>query len=73
MKHTVTDLNDAHELVMFSNSILGNFFFDTYFGELDVEISPLMNSNMKSELLRCSQIVEPNYILVDSSSTNFYT
>ena len=31
MKHTITDLNDTNELVMFSNSILGNFFFDTFF------------------------------------------
>ena len=39
MKHTVTDLNDPNELVMFSNAILGNFYFDTFFGELEAEIS----------------------------------
>ena len=40
MKHTVTDLNDANELIMFSKSILGNFYFDTFFGELDAKFSP---------------------------------
>ena len=34
MKHTVIDLNDPNESIMFSNSILGNFFLDTFFGEL---------------------------------------
>ena len=45
MKHTVTDLNDLNEPVMFSNSILGNFFFETFFGELEVETSQCMDSN----------------------------
>ena len=33
MKHTVTDLNDSNETVMFSRSILGNLCFDTFFEE----------------------------------------
>ena len=45
MKHTVTDLNDPNELVMFLNSILGNFCFDTFFGELESKLSPLANSD----------------------------
>ena len=73
MKHTVTNLNDANEMVIFSKSILGNLCFDTFFGELDFEFSPLTNSNMQSELLHYTYIVDPNYILVDSSSTNLYT
>ena len=51
MKHTVTDLNDPNESIMFYNSILGNFFFDTFFGELEAEISPFGNSNEQSKLL----------------------
>ena len=39
MKHTVTNLNDPNEPVMFSNSILGNFYFETFFGELEAETS----------------------------------
>ena len=58
MKHTVTDLNDPNEPVMFSNSILGNFYFDRFFGELEAEISLYANSNEQSKLLHTTQIVE---------------
>ena len=44
MKHTVTDLNDPNELVMFSRSILGKFFFKTFSSELEVDPSPLVDS-----------------------------
>ena len=44
MKHMVTDLNDRNELVMFSKSILGNFCFETFFGELNIELSANANS-----------------------------
>ena len=73
MKHTISNFNDANEPVMFSNSIHGNFYFDTFFGELDAKMSPLTNSNMHSKLLHCTQIVDPNYILVDSNPTKFCT
>jgi hypothetical protein len=73
MKYTVTNLNDGNEPVMFSNSMLGNFHFDTFFGELEVELSPFANSNTQSILLHCTQIVEPNCTFVDISSTNFCT
>ena len=66
MKQMVIDLNDPNEPVMFSNSIMENFFFDTFFGELEVELSPLANSYMQFELLHKNQIVEHNYTIVDS-------
>ena len=50
-KIIVTNLNDMNQLVMFSNSILDDFCFETLFGELNVEPSPNMNSYMQSELL----------------------
>jgi hypothetical protein len=37
MKHTITDLNDPNETIMFSRSILGNLCFDTFFEELEAE------------------------------------
>ena len=49
---------------MFSRSILGNLCFDTFFEELEVELSPLTNSNKQYELLHSNQIVELNYTLV---------
>ena len=66
MKHTLTDLNDTNEPVMFSNSILGNFYLDTIFGELEVELSPLANSEKQFELLYTTHIVEPHCTLVDN-------
>jgi hypothetical protein len=45
MKHTVTDLNDENEPVMFNHSILGNFCFETFFGELEEENSTYADSN----------------------------
>ena len=57
MKHILTDLNDMNESIMISNSILGNFYFDAFFGELEAELSPLANSNKQYELLHTTQIV----------------
>ena len=56
MKHMITNLNDLNGLVMFSTSILGNFCFETFFGELNAKRSPNMNSYTQSELLHSTQI-----------------
>ena len=53
---------------MFSNSILGNLCFDTFFGELEVELSPLPDSNKKSKTLHSNKIFEHNCTIVDSST-----
>ena len=70
MKHTITDLNDLNEMVMFSNSIPENICFDTFFGELEVELSPFVNSNEQSKLFHTTQISKPIYNIVEYS-TNF--
>ena len=68
MKHIVTDLNDPDELIMFLNSILRNFCFDTFFGELEDELSPLTNLDKQSKLLHSTQIIKHNCTIVDSST-----
>ena len=68
MKHTLNDLNDSNDMVMFSRSNLGNFCFDTFFEELEGELSQIANANKQSELLHSNQIVEINYTLVDHSN-----
>ena len=45
MKHTVTYLNDPNEPMMFPHSILRNFCFETFFGELEEETSTCVDSN----------------------------
>ena len=80
IKHMVTSLNDPNEMVMFWNSILSRFCFDTLFGELEVELSPF-TSDMQYKHLYTIQIIEinctivhsSNCTLVDSSSTNVRT
>ena len=53
---------------MFSRSILGNFSFDTFFEELEDELSHTTNLDKKSKLLHSNQIVELNCTLVDHSN-----
>jgi hypothetical protein len=43
MKYMVIDLNDPNEMVMFSRSNLGNFSFDTFFEEIEDELSHTTN------------------------------
>ena len=68
MKHMVIDLNDPNETVMCSKSTLGNFCFDTFFEELEGELSHTANSDKQFELLHSNQIVELNCTLVDHSN-----
>ena len=65
MKHMVTDLNDLNDPIMFSRSIIDNFCFKTFFGELEAEFSHLAGSYKQSELLHSNQIVKLNCTLVD--------
>ena len=65
MKHTVTDLNDTNEPVMFSHSILSNFFFETFFGELEAETATYADSNEQSELLQITQDDEPHCTILE--------
>jgi hypothetical protein len=44
MKNMVSDLNDMNDTVMFSTSILDKFSFETFFVELNDELSPNTNS-----------------------------
>ena len=64
--YTVTNLNDTNELVMLSHSILGNFLFETFFGELEVETSTCVDSNKQSELLQIMQTDEPHCTIVEN-------
>ena len=68
MNHTVTNLIDPNETIMFSISILGNFSFDTFFEELEDEVSHTANSDYKSKLLQSNQIAKINFTLVDLSN-----
>ena len=50
MKHTITDIQARNEPIMFINTILGNYCFDTFFRDFPVEES-LVLENVISELM----------------------
>ena len=47
-KHTVTYINEYNELVLFTNSVLGNDFLESFFGDFTTNISP--HANTKREV-----------------------
>ena len=50
MKHTITELEAPNEPIMFINTIFGNYYFDTFFGDFPAEESPVPG-NVVSELM----------------------
>jgi hypothetical protein len=55
MKFTMTDIDGENEPILFSNSILGNYCVDSYFGNFVAEISPFIDSFVQSEVVNFSQ------------------
>ena len=58
MKDTVIELEDPNEPIMFINTILGNYCFNTLFGDFLVEESPVLE-NAISELMFCDHEAAP--------------
>ena len=50
MKHMVTKLEAHNKPIMFINIILGNYYFNTFFGDFPAEESSVPNS-VTSELM----------------------
>ena len=44
MKHTITELDDSNESVLFTDTIMGNYMVDSFFGDLEAETSSVQNS-----------------------------
>jgi hypothetical protein len=51
MKHVVTDLNDPNEPIIFNHFILGNYSYDSIFGNHTAEISSHAESFARYEIL----------------------
>ena len=58
MKHTVTKLEAPNETILFINTILGNYCFDTLFKDFLAEETPI-SDNFVSELLFCTHEPTP--------------
>ena len=48
MKHTVTDLENPNELVMFLQASLGNYSFDTFLGNYTFEKFVVLETQIES-------------------------
>jgi len=59
MKHIVTDMEDHNEHVMFTLSILENYCFKSYFGDIEPIMPPLMELNKKSKIIHSTQMLSP--------------
>lgn len=70
MKHTITNLNDTNEVVLFSHSTLGNNYFDSFFQNLIIEPSPFTYLRKQYQILHTSQVVVTNCINLDISCRN---
>ena len=57
-------------MVLFHNSILGNYYFDTYYEVISYEVSCMVESYKKYETLHCKYIIETYYNIVDFNNTN---
>ena len=56
MKHTVTELDDSNEPVLFTNTIVGNYMVDSFFGNLEAETSSVQDSEQQSEVFHFTQV-----------------
>ena len=69
MKHKVTELDDSNELVLFTDTIMGNYMVDSFFGNFEAETSPVQNSVRQSEVFHFTQVPEeipvPNTVHLD--------
>ena len=67
MKYAATKLKYLQELVMFSDSIPGNYFFNTLFGDFNAETCNAVESYMQFEVLHFTQTIELNCTIVYTS------
>lgn len=64
MKYVVTELNHPNEQVMLYCS-------NTYFSEFNVQSCNAIEFDVPSKAIHCTQTIELDYTIVDSSKTNF--
>ena len=71
MKHMVMEINGPNELVMFTQSKLGNLCLDTFFGNFNAGMSSQTQTSYQSKLLHTTQTVEPHCNIVDDRTVQF--
>ena len=56
MKHMVTKLDDSNEPVLFTDTIMGNYLVDYFFGNLEAETSLVQDSEQQYEVFHFTQV-----------------
>ena len=76
MKHTVTELDDSNEPVLFTDTIMGNYMEDSFFGDFEDETSSITGAEQQSEICHFSQVPDeipvPNVAHLDLSNGLWY-
>ena len=73
MKQTVTDLDGSNESVSFFNNKIEHFTFDTFFGDLPADVSPIENEQKHSQVTHLTFVSFSSTIVhkVYNVNTNF--
>ena len=73
MKQTVTDLNGSNESVSFFDNQIEHFTFDTFFGDLPVDVSPIENKQKHSHVTHLTSVPFTSTVVhnVYNVNTNF--
>ena len=58
MKHTVTELDDSNEPVLFTDTIMGNYMVDSFFGNLEDESSSVQDPKQQFEVYHFTQVLD---------------
>ena len=56
MKHTITELDDSNEPVLFTDTIMGNYMVDSFFGNLEAETSSVQDPKQQSKVFHFMQV-----------------
>ena len=63
MKHTVTELDDSNEPVLFTDTIMGNYMVDSFFGNLEAETSSVQDPEQRSKVFHFTQVSDEILVL----------
>jgi hypothetical protein len=56
MKHIVIELEEGNEPIIFTDSILGNYYVDNFLGNFPIDVSPYAKTTIQSELMFYTQV-----------------
>ena len=70
IKHVVIELDGKIEPILFTDKTIGNYCIDTFFGEFQANISLYQEFSQQWNILNYTQIVNPNYNIVEPRNTN---